>query len=69
MTTVHQGSFDQMEGYITRGCYLGNNIYFAVVSTSLALRTRLLFKGEGMLGSYPNPLLINVPGLQCPAVS
>jgi len=51
----HQGSFDPMEGYGTRGCDLGKTLHFAAVSTSPALRTILFSNGEGMLGSYPNP--------------
>jgi hypothetical protein len=44
-----------VEGHITRGCNLGTNDYTPTISTPTTLRTRLLLKGVGMLGSDPNP--------------
>jgi hypothetical protein len=51
----YQGSVDQVEENITIGCDLGTSNHTLVVYTLAALRTRLILKGEGMLGYDPNP--------------
>jgi hypothetical protein len=51
----YQVSVDQVEGHITRGCDLGTSGHTPAVSTPATLRKRFLLKGEGMLGSDPNP--------------
>ena len=51
-----------MERYFTRRCYLGTNLHFAAISTSSALRTRLFFKGEGMLVLKSDQLLVSFFG-------
>jgi len=58
----HQGDFDPMEGYDTRGCNLGTNIHFATISTSPTLRTRFLLKGGACYGTNLTPYFINVRG-------
>ena len=69
MSTHYQGSFDPMVRYITKGCYLGTIIYFTTISTSSTLRTRMLLKGEGMLGYFDDPLLYQCTGLKIPLES
>jgi hypothetical protein len=49
--THYPGGPDTMEGYTTRGCHMGTNKDPLAIPSSPALRTMLLFKGEGMLGS------------------
>jgi hypothetical protein len=51
----YQGSVDQVEGHITRGCDLGTIIHTPTISSSSTLRKMFLLKGEDMLGSDPNP--------------
>jgi hypothetical protein len=46
----HQGSVISVEGYNSRIFHLGASYHSTTISSSLALRTRLFFKGEGMLG-------------------
>ena len=53
-------SLGSMGRYSAKRCYLGTHIHLATVSISSSLRTRLFFKGEGMLGSNPNHVLYNV---------
>jgi hypothetical protein len=50
----HTRDLDILEAYTTRGCDMGTNIHPLEISSSPALRTMLLYKGEGMLGSHPN---------------
>jgi hypothetical protein len=50
----YQISVDKMEGHISRGCNFRTNCHPGTVSASSSLRTRILLKGEGMLGSVPN---------------
>jgi hypothetical protein len=52
----NQSSIDLVERYATKICYIGINIDSATLFSPLALRTTLLSKGEGVLGSYPNLL-------------
>jgi hypothetical protein len=56
----YQIIFGSMERYSTKIFYLGTPLHLVTVSTFSALRKRLFFKGEGMLGSDPNHLLYNV---------
>jgi hypothetical protein len=50
MPMQNLGSFNTVEGYTTQGCHMVANHDFATIPTSQALRTRFLFKREGMLG-------------------
>jgi hypothetical protein len=51
LSVHHQGSVSSVEGYNSRRCHLGADYHSATISSSQALRTRLFFKGEGMLGT------------------
>jgi hypothetical protein len=42
-----------VEKYVPLRCHIGSNNDFTIVSTPSTLRTKILLKGEGMLGSYP----------------
>jgi hypothetical protein len=46
---------DQVEGHISIGCDLGTSFHIATISAYSTLRKRIIFKGEGMLGTDPNP--------------
>jgi hypothetical protein len=54
--THNQGSIEIVERYATRRCHTGNDIDSTTISSPSSLRTMMILKGEGMLGSYPNPL-------------
>jgi hypothetical protein len=51
----YQGSVDQVEGHITEDVTWEPTDHTPAFSASSSLRTRPLLKGEGMLGSDPNP--------------
>jgi hypothetical protein len=55
MWSHYQGSVDQVEGHNTKGGDLGTCEHTSTISTPATLRKRLLLKGEGMIGSNPNP--------------
>jgi hypothetical protein len=54
------GSLDLMEGYIVKRCDVGSSGDLKTISSSLALRTMLCFKGLCMLGSHHNSLYIEI---------
>jgi hypothetical protein len=51
------------ERYTNRSCHMGTNKDSTIISPHLVLRTPLLLKGEGMLGSYPNLLTLGYLGV------
>jgi hypothetical protein len=51
LSVHHQGSVSPMERYTSRRCHLGVGHHSTTIPSSEALRTRLFFKGEGMLGT------------------
>jgi len=52
---IHRCIIDQVEVHILRGCHLRTCGHTATISTFSALRTMIHLKGDGMLGSDPNP--------------
>jgi hypothetical protein len=53
----NQGSIDLVEIYATKRCHKETDSDSTIISSPSVLRTNLLMMREGILGSYPNPLL------------
>lgn len=55
-------SVDPVERYATKRYHIGTNKDSTTASSHPTLRTLLLLKGEGMLGSYSNPFNLGCKG-------